>query len=138
MTRVINTASPGKIRSQSRRTIAELLRHLMTKRGLDEESLDMAAAIVFALRAIADSIETTTAAWEKRNYFVKADRFRLEWEWAGQAAKRLEAVIRQDAWDQMPAELARLLPRFADVKIVKMTRKPETWQSSYALLMREE
>jgi len=137
MTRVINTASPGKIRSQSRRTIAELLRHLMTKRGLDEESKDMASAIVLALRAIAGTIETTTEAWEKRNYFVKADRFRLEWEWAGQAAERLESVIRQDAWEQMPSELAALLPRFADVKIVKMTRKPEAWRSSYALLMQE-
>ena len=36
MSRVINTENPGKLRNQYRRTIAEILRHLMFKRALDE------------------------------------------------------------------------------------------------------
>jgi hypothetical protein len=137
MSRLVNTNSPGKIRSQQRRTIAELLRHLMFKRGLDEDTKDMAAAIIFALRAIDETIETTVAAWEKRDYFVKADRFRLEWEWAAPAAKRLEQVIRSEGWERMPTELAGLLPRFADIKIAKMTRPPESWKASYRLLLEQ-
>lgn len=137
MSRVINTNSPGKIRSQHRRTIAEILRHLMFKRGLDEETKDMAAALVFSLRAIDDTVEQTVEAWEKRNYYIKADRFRLQWEWAGPAADRLEDIVRADAWERLPVELAALAPRFADARILKMTRKPETWESSYQLLMRQ-
>jgi len=137
MSRVVNTDNPGKIRSQHRRTIAELLRHLMFKRTLDDETKDMAAALVFELRGIAESIEATTTAWENRDYFLKADRFRLEWEWAGPAAQRLETIILQERWEQLPAVLATLVPRFADIRILKMTRPPESWKASYRLLLQQ-
>ncbi len=134
MSRVVNTNSPGTRRNRARRTIAEILRHLMFKRTLDEETLDMVAALVFALREIDDSVDATVEAWEKRDYFVKADRFRLEWEWASAAAQRLERIIMDRQWDALPVEIAGLAPRFADIRIAKMTRAPSAWKSSYALL----
>jgi hypothetical protein len=137
MSRVINTADPGKSRSQLRRTIAEVLRHLMFKRQFDEEAKDLAAALVLALRGIDESIEVTTAAWEKRDYFLKADRFRMEWEWVKPAAKRLEDIVRQERWDKLPQELGALAPRFADIRILKMTRDPSVWKSSYRLLLEQ-
>jgi hypothetical protein len=135
MSRIINTADPGKKRNQFRRTIAEMLRHLMFKRELDEETKDMAAAVVFALRGIAASVEATTAAWEKRDYFLKADRFRMEWEWVTPAAERLQALILGSQWEGLPQELAALAPHFADIRISKMTRNPSEWKASYRLLM---
>lgn len=137
MSRVINTASPGKRRNHARRTIAEILRHLMLKNKLDSETKDMTAAMVFSLREIADTIETTTEAWEKRDYYLKADRFRLEWEWVGPAAQSLCDLIVDDRWEQLPEELAKLAPRFADIRVAKMTRKPSTWKASHSLLMEE-
>lgn len=137
MSRIVNTDSPGKRRSQCRRTIAELLRSLMLKRQLDDEAKDMAAALVFALRGIAESVETTTAAWEKRDYFLKADRFRSEWDWVLPAADRLKALVVQGRWRNLPQELAALAPRFADVRIAKMTRGSSTWKASYQLLLQE-
>ena len=135
MSRVINTASPGKQRNQLRRTIAEVLRHLMLKRELDQESKDMAALLVLSLHGIAETVETTVTAWEKRNYFLKADRFRLEWEWVTPAAQRLEKIILGDRWDGLPQGLASLASRFADIRIAKMTRPPSTWESSYRTLV---
>jgi len=137
MSRVINTASPGKRRNQLRRTMAEILRHLALKQALDEEAKDMAAALVFCLRDIEGTIDAATSAWEKRNYFVKADRFRLQWEWVMPAAERLRALIVAEQWDRLPQELAMLAPHFADIRIVKMTRPASTWKSSYRLLKRE-
>lgn len=137
MSRVINLNSPGKRRSQLRRTIAEILRHLMTKRELDEEAKDMAAALVFSLRGIAETIEVSTAAWEKRDYFLKADRFRRKWEWVMPAAQRLEGAILNSHWERLPPELAALAPYFSDIRVVKMTRKPSAWQASYRLLKQE-
>ena len=135
MSRVINTANPGKTRSQARRTIAEMLRHLMFKKRIDEESKDMAALVALSLRDIAATIDVTTTAWETRDYFLKADRFRLEWEWVGPAADRLERLIAADRWDELPTELVALAPRFVDIRIAKMTRGPETWQGSLAALL---
>jgi hypothetical protein len=137
MSRIINTADPGKQRSQFRRTIAEALRHLMFKRALDDETRDMAAAMVFALRGIAQSVETTAAAWEKRDYFLKADRFRMEWEWVTPAAERLQEIIVHGRWETLPGELAALATHFADIRIAKMTRAPSAWKSSYQLLLQE-
>jgi len=137
MSRVINLNSPGKRRSQLRRTIAEILRHLMLKRELDEEARDMAAALVFSLRGIADTIEVSTAAWEKRNYYLKADRFRRKWEWAMPAAERLAGLIVHGRWERLPGELAALAPYFADIRISRMTRAPSAWKASYRLLIQE-
>ncbi|MGI6374551.1 MAG: hypothetical protein ACOX3S_00930 [Anaerolineae bacterium] len=135
MSRVINSSSPGSVRNAARRTIAEILRQMVAKRSLDGESRDMAAAIVLELDRIAGTIETTCDAWEKRNYFLKADRFRLEWEWVQPAADRLRDVIVDERWDQAPLELAKLLPRFADVRIAKMTRSSEAWDGALAELL---
>ena len=137
MSRIINTADPGKIRSQHRRTIAEVLRYLMFKRRFDDETKDMAAVLVVALRGIADTIETTVTAWEKRDYFLKADRFRLEWEWVGPAAERLYDIAALGRWEDLAPELAALLPHFSDIRIAKFTRDPSAWKGSYDALMKK-
>lgn len=135
MGRVINTDSPAKERNQWRRTVAEALRHLMSKKELDDEAKDLAALVVISLRGISDTIERTVEPWEKRNYYLKADRFRLEWEWSGGAAHRMEATIKADKWQELPAQLAELMPHFADIRITKLMRSPETWAGCYRVLM---
>lgn len=137
MSRVVNISSPGKLRENHRRTIAEALRLLMCKRSIDEEARDLAATIVFSLREIAKTVEVTTAAWEERDYYLKADRFRLEWEWVKPTAARLQEIITKGRWSELPAVLAQLAPRFSDIRIAKMTRPPETWASAYERLMKE-
>jgi hypothetical protein len=107
----------------------------MFKGSFDQESKDMAAALVFALREIHDSVQVTLEAWEKRNYFLKADRFRLEWEWVPEAADALERLILDEEWDGLPVQIAKLAPRFSDIRIVKMTRPESTWKASHELLL---
>lgn len=138
MSRVINSNSPGKKRNELRRTIAEILRHLMFKRDVDQDTKDMIAALVFSLRGIHETIEETVNAWEKRNYYLKADRFRLEWEWTKPAADRLTDLLLNERWEHLPGELAQLAPHFSDIRIAKMTRQPSTWRSSYLLLLQEQ
>jgi len=135
MSRVVNTDSVGSQRQRLRRTIAEALRHLMTKRELDAEARDLAALIVFCLREIDEGIEQTTAAWEKRDYYLKADRFRQEWLWVAPAADEIEKLVRQGAWDKLPAALARLLGHFSDITVNRMVRSEDLWNGCYARLM---
>lgn len=137
MSPLVQINGPGTKRNQARRTIAEILRQLMLKRQLDDEARDMASQIVFSLRQIAETIDTSCEAWEKRNYFVKADRFRIEWEWVQPAAEGLRQVIIGGSWERLPRELANLVPRFADIRVTKMTRSAQDWESSYQLLMKE-
>ena len=137
MSRVINPNAPGKTRSQHMRTLAEILRRLASKPSVDDETKDMAAAMVFLLRDIDEGINVSTLAWEKRDYWLKADRFRIEWEWAGQAAADIEDLIRNEAWDLLPRLMMDLFPRFASIRIKRLTRKPELWRGAYGQLMTE-
>jgi hypothetical protein len=138
MSRIIATEGPGKIRNQHRRTIAEALRRLSQKPGLDEEVKDLAALIVLCLHHIADTIEQTTEAWEKRDYYLKADRFREGWRWVEPMADQLSAVIYEERWNQLPDVLMQLMPHFSDVRIAKMTRKPSLWKGAYKKLLEGE
>lgn len=135
MSRVININSPTKIRNQHRRTIAELLRHLSQKPQVDAEAKDMAASLVYLLREINEGVEQTVLAWEKRGYWMKAERFVRQWEWTAELAANIEDVIRNAAWELLPELLADLFGRFADIKIKTMTRKPTAWQGAYQKLL---
>ena len=138
MSRVIATCPPGRERHHLRRTIAEALRRLVEKPGLDREARDLAALIVFCLRGIEDTVERATEAWEKRNYYLKADQFRSQWAWAGRMADRLAEALRGERWDELSLLLAQLLPHFADIRVIRMTRSPSLWRGAYARLLDDE
>ena len=137
MSRVINLESTGKKRSQLMRTCAEIIRRLSQKQEVDDEAKDMASTLVFCLRGIAEGIESSAQAWEKRDYWIKAERFRVKWAWPEASASNLEDIIYNQAWDLMPRFFAGLISEFSDIKIVKFTRKPITWQGAYQRLLDE-
>ncbi|MEZ4641390.1 MAG: hypothetical protein R3E31_01390 [Chloroflexota bacterium] len=135
MSRIIHTENPTKIRNQNRRSIAEILRRLSQKGDLDDETRDMAAMLVFLLREIYEGVEQSARAWEKRDYWMKAERFMREWAWTGEVSANLDDVLRHDALDLLPELMADLLPRFADIQLKTMTRSPDLWRGAYARLM---
>jgi hypothetical protein len=138
MSRVIRVDGPGKLRTQLMRTGAEVIRHLSLKTEVDDEARDLAALLVYLFREIDDGIDETVRAWEKRDYWVKAERFRMRWSWAGMAASRLEQIVIEEGWEQLPPALIELLPQFEDIKIAKLTRKPSLWRGAYDRLMKEQ
>lgn len=98
----------------------------------------MLATIVFELVEIWEGVEQTSLAWEKRGYWMKADRFMREWEWTREIAANLDDVLRHEAWDLVPELMADSFPRFADIQIKTMTRKADIWEGTYARLMAAE
>lgn len=135
MGRVVNTNNPGKLRNQLMRTSAELLRHLSQKKEIDAEAKDMAAHLVFCLRGIDEGIEASAMAWEKRDYWIKAEQLRQRWAWAGGASARLERAVRGEHWDTMPAIMVSLFEHFVDIKITKFTRDSDEWLGAYQRLL---
>lgn len=137
MSRIINVDNPTKIRNRNRRTIAEMLRRLSEKPEVDDEAKDMAAMTVYLLREINEGVERSARAWEKRDYWLKAERFLREWSWTAEMAANIEDVIRNEAWDLLPELMAELFPRFADIQIKTMTRDPDLWRGAYRQLLSE-
>lgn len=138
MSRVIQTESVGRQRHRLRRTIAEALRRLARKSTFDQESQDLAALIVFSLRRLSEGVEQTTTAWEKRDYFLKADRFRLKWEWVDDTAYELESALLLGQWERVPQILATLFPRFGDITVARYTRSSALWDGCYQRLVSGE
>jgi hypothetical protein len=137
MSRVVKLDGPGKLRNQLMRTAAEVIRLLGQKSALDDEARDMSALLVYCLYQINDGIDDSALAWEKRDYWVKAEQFRARWSWAGRAASELEHIILNDSWEQLPMFIAKLLPQFKEIKIVKLTRTSVLWQGAYQRLLKE-
>lgn len=134
MSRVIHVDNPGKRRNAARRSIAEILRYLSRKSQIDDEAKDMSAALVSLLTEIKATVDESAAAWEKRGYWMKVERFVRDYEWIPEAAANLDDVIRHDAWGLLPELLAGLSPRFDDIHIKTMTRKPTEWRGAYSRL----
>ena len=138
MSRVINVNSPGKIRNQERRTIAEILRQLVEKPELDAEAKDMVATIVYSLRTIYDGVDGSAQAWEKRGYWMKAERFMRDWRWTIEKASDFEDIVRNDAWDLVPEVVVGILPHFNDIGIKRYIRPATAWRGAYERLLAEE
>lgn len=137
MSRVVNVENPGKRRNAARRSVAEILRYLSRKGQIDDEARDMSAALVFLLREIKATVDESAAAWEKRGYWMKVERFVRDFEWIPEMAANIDDVIRNGAWDLLPELLADLSPRFDDIPIKTMTRKPNAWRGAYRRLLAE-
>src|SRR5512136_3158478 len=113
MSRITNIdGTPTQQRNAIRRSIAEILRRLMDKKTIDDETRDMLAFIVVGLRSMDQSIDQSATAWEKRDYYIKADQFRREWLWLPDTANRIDVMIRSNDWATLPLELAGLASRF--------------------------
>jgi hypothetical protein len=119
------------------RTLAEMLRRLASKGQVDDEARDMLAAAVSFLREIDAGVDVSAEAWERRDYWLKADRFRRDWEWTAKMADRLEKMLLAENWDELPAVMIELHRHLADIQVKKMTRRPELWEGAYDQLLAE-
>jgi hypothetical protein len=137
LSRIIRVESPTTERKRLKRTIAEAAARLQALAPKDDEAKDLAALIVYALRDIEASVESSAVAWEKRNYYVKAERLRVEWQWVGRFAERLGRVVRAGDWARVPAVCAELTPRVADAAGARPRLVPELWNGAYRRLAEE-
>ena len=135
MARVINTNSPGKRRNAHMRTIAEILRLISQHREINQQTRDLVAMLVYSLRGVAETVEESVLAWEKRGYWKKADDFQQKWWWSTLMADEIEKLLRDGNWDKLPETMIKLYPRFADIQVNKMTRDPAKWNGAYRRLI---
>jgi hypothetical protein len=121
-------------RNRLTKSIVLAVRKLMQKGQPDKESLDMAAYVVLALEKIEESVDLSATAWEKRDYWLKADRFRMEWDWTEGRRLALEkAVLRQD-WGKIATELILVAQQFNKVEVSDKNRLGEPWLGAWKVL----
>jgi hypothetical protein len=99
-----------------------------------EKRRDLAAFICLSLRAISDTIDPTVEAWEKRGYWVKADRYRMEWSWTGQAAQRMKEALSAGDWESIAQLADQIGMKLAKVKVSPHHRMGQPWVGAWEKL----
>lgn len=132
MSRVINTNKSGTERNRLAKSVVLAIRELMAQPSPDRKSMDLAAYIVLALEAINETVESSVAAWEKRGYWVKADRFRMEWLWSKTYSEELKKALLAGQWELIPEILVKVGSKLSDVKVSPRHRLGTPWVGAWA------
>ena len=136
MGRVINPDSSGKERTKLTKSIVKAIRQLMTQIKPDQQTKDLAAYIVSGLYDIFQTVDISVAAWEKRGYWVKADRFRIDWEWTLQYSNQMKEALISEDWPQIALLAAKTAQKLNNVKISLNNRIGEPWIGAYEKLVK--
>lgn len=134
MSRVINMNNGGKDRTRLTRTIVLALRELVRQSKPDGDTKDLVAFITLALDAISGTIDTSVAAWEKRGYWVKADRFRMEWDWTGRLGSELRQAVENDDWPGVARLAAQIAERLKSVDVPQRHHLGTPWVGAWERL----
>ncbi len=134
MSRVINPESAGKDRSRLVKGVALALRQLVQQQDTGAKTYDLAAFIAIALENIAETVELSVIPWEKRDYWVKADKFRMEWAWAGRLGKSMRQAVLAEDWPSVARLSSEIFSKLGTVKISERNRLGEPWAGAYRRL----
>jgi hypothetical protein len=134
LSRLINPDSAGKDRTRLSKAIVLAVRELAKQKEVTDETRDLAAFMALALKTIAEGIDASVAAWEKRDYWVKADRFRMEWMWSGQYADKLKVAIFTDDWGTIAMLMPQIAQKFSKIEVSDNHRLGKPWVGAYKQL----
>ena len=110
------------------------LRELARQSDTGAETHDLTAFMVAALESISEGIDASVAAWEKRGYWVKADKFRMEWAWAAPVAQKMRLAIQKEDWAAIAALSAQVGQRLGKIQIAENHRLGKPWVGAYQRL----
>lgn len=134
MSKIYSPDNAGKERTRLCKTIVLALRELMKQSQPDALTRDITAYIILALEEIARNIDVSVGAWEKRGYWVKADRFRLDWEWAGSSAGKLRKAFVCEDWGIIAITAAQIAQKLGKVEVPQRHRLGTPWIGAAKLL----
>jgi hypothetical protein len=130
MSKIIKTESAGKDRNLLVKSVVAALRELLKQTDTGGETRDIVAYISIALQSIAETVDESVAAWEKRGYWVKAEHFRMDWEWTGVYAKGFRDALFKEDWAGVASLAARTGQKLSTVKVADKNRIGTPWKGA--------
>ncbi len=134
MSRVFRRESLHSQRQRLLKRAAYTLRLLLGRTQRDAEARDMVAYLALLLDDVHRLVDTTATSWEKKGFWLKADRFRLDWAWVPQVRDMLYRALLNEDWDAMAQALARLYAHVSQVKLPKTLKPKEPWKGAWQAL----
>ncbi|MBI9034453.1 MAG: hypothetical protein JEZ03_08290 [Bacteroidales bacterium] len=132
MSRIISTESGTQLRNKLSKAIVFSIRELSSQ-DIDEiKRKEYSAFIYLALKEISETVDKSASAWEKRDYWVKADRFRMEWEWSKNISDQLETILLEGNWEDFPILMMQTMQKLNKVKVSPRSRVGKPWIGAWA------
>jgi hypothetical protein len=132
---LINPDGVGKRRDRLIKSAVLALRELAGHKRVNDETRDLVAFLALALKQVDDTIDETCKAWEKRDYWIKADQFRQQWAWTMPAAAKLEQAVLENKWQLIPEVVPELARRLSNVTPPKRAVVEKPWTGAYPALL---
>lgn len=138
MSPTINYETAGKERNKLVKTIVIALREVIKQPEPNQTVRDVAAYLVSSLVTIAGSVDESVSAWEKKGYWVKADRFRLDWEWTGTYKVEVKTALDEENWGQLAACIAKIGKKLSAVKVAEKHHLGTPWVGAFVKYKKEK
>jgi hypothetical protein len=132
--KIVNINTPGKTRTQLSKSTVLAIRELMKQTQMDTNTKDLVAFIILSLKAIHNTIDSSVEAWEKRGYWIKADRFRMEWNWTGTTSDELRKALLADDWANVAQLSVKIAERFSGIKIPTRVSNKTPWVGAWTIM----
>jgi hypothetical protein len=133
--RIIKYGTPGKDRNWLEKGIIIAIRELSKQTGVNSDTYDLLAFISLSLNAIGATVDESVLAWEKRGYWVKADRYRMEWSWSSRMGDELEQALRNEDWGSVTKIIAQVTQKMSKVNVPAKNRLGNPWVGSWEQLI---
>ncbi len=137
MSKVINPNGVGKERIHLTKGVVLAIRELAQLGSPGAASRDLASFIALALARISKTVEETVAPWEKRDYWVKADKFRMDWAWSGQYAEKMKRAVLNEDWESITQIAALTAQKLGRVTVPPGHRLGHPWVGAWKELQKE-
>jgi len=135
MGRLFKPESAGKDRMLLEKGIILAIHELSVQSGMNATTRDLLAYIALSLKAISETIDASVTAWEKRGYWIKADHYRMEWNWTTIMGEEMKQAILQEDWESVVKTNALIAQKLSKVKFAQRNRLGTPWTGSYERLI---
>ena len=131
MGRLINSESAGKDRTRLTKTVVIAIRELLRQKEAGDLSKDLIACVLLSLDGIYETVDASVEAWEKRGYWLKADRFRMEWEWTKIVADKMRPLVLSENYPELIPLMVEVLQALDSVKVSENHRLGTPWTGAW-------
>lgn len=134
MSRIINSESAGKERTRLTKIVVIAIRELLRQKEPGDLSRDLIACVLLSLEGIYDTVDASVEAWEKRGYWLKADRFRMDWQWSRIIADKMRPLVLSENYGELIPLMVEVLQALESVKVSENHRLGTPWTGAWAEL----
>jgi predicted GNAT family acetyltransferase len=134
MSRITKISNQGSERTRLLKAIAYTAQQLIEQVNLDDNSRDIVAYIILSLDRLIEGINETITAWERRDYWIKVERFKASWIWVWRIRKLLFQALVTNNMPNIQAATRLLLAEITEVTPHRRPSIPRPWLGAWKIL----